>query len=67
MTPALSPQRRRRGSRRQQRQPIGTSINKPKPMQAKAKAQPSFVYRTRTATYHAVHDGTRWQILRFGA
>jgi hypothetical protein len=64
MIPALSPPRRRRGSRRQRRQPIGTPINKAKPMKAQAKARPSFVYRTRTAVYHAVHNGKRWQIQR---
>jgi hypothetical protein len=64
MIPALSPQRRRRGSRRHRRQPIGTPINKPKPVQPKVKARPSFVYQTRTAVYRAVHDGKRWQIQR---
>jgi hypothetical protein len=59
--------RRRRGSRRQRRQPIGVPIAKPKPAKAKAKARPSFIYRTRTAVYHAVHDGTRWQVQRFEA
>jgi hypothetical protein len=61
------PTRRRRGSRRQRRQPIGVPIAKPKPAKAKAKARPSFIYRTRTAVYHAVHDGTRWRVQRFEA
>jgi hypothetical protein len=64
MIPVLPPPRRRRGSRRQRQQPIGTPINKPKPAKPQAKARPSFTYRTRTAVYHAVHDGQRWQIQR---
>jgi hypothetical protein len=60
---ALSPPRRRRGSRRRlQPTPLNNKL-----MQPKAEARPRFVYRTRIAVYRAVHDGQRWRIERFEA
>jgi hypothetical protein len=71
----MAPQPRRRPRkrpRRSARQPIGTPLpGKPKPMRPKFAEparpkvrRPAFVYRTRVATYHARHDGRRWQIQR---